>query len=118
MEVSGETQWTRYAFAVTEGEHLFRWCYQKDGSTDVGDDCFFVDAIRFYEENDAKAGMPQRSFRYFELFRRRAEGAPVLLASHLTDTVFMETGWNNLPWGQYCWGVSCHYEGNREQYFH
>lgn len=113
MEVSGETEWTRYAFAVTEGEHLFRWCYQKDVSTDMGDDCFFVDAIRFYEGDDAKAEMPQRSFRYFELFRRRVEETPVLLASHLTDTVFMETSWNNLPWGQYRWGVCCHYEGNR-----
>ena len=113
MEVSGETEWTRYAFAVTEGEHLFRWCYQKDASTDMGDDCFFIDAIRFYEEDGAKAEMPQRSFRYFELFRQRAEETPVLLASHLTDTVFMETSWNSLPWGQYRWGVSCHYEGNR-----
>ena len=111
MEVSGESEWTRYAFEVTEGEHLFRWCYQKDASTDMGDDCFFVDGIRFYDE-DAKAGA-QRSFRYFELFRRRANEAPVLLASHLTDTVFMETNWSNLPWGHYCWGVSCWYEGNR-----
>ena len=112
MEVSGETEWTRYAFAVTEGEHLFRWTYQKDASTDMGDDCFFVDAIRFYEGDEAKAGMPQRSLRYYELFRQRAEETPVLLA-YLTDTVFMETGWNSLSWGRYRWGVSCHYEGNR-----
>lgn len=112
MEVSGETEWTRYAFAVTEGEHLFRWCYQKDASTDLGDDCFYVDVIRFYEEDDAKAESPQRSLQYYKLFRRRAEETPVLLA-YLTDTVFMETGWNGLPWGQYRWGVSCHYEGNR-----
>ena len=112
MEVSGETEWTRYAFAVTEGEHLFRWTYQKDASTDMGDDCFFVDAIRFYEGDEAKAGMPQRSLRYYALFRQRAEETPVLLA-YLTDTVFMETGWNSLSWGRYRWGVSCHYEGNR-----
>ena len=113
MEVSGGTEWTRHAFAVTEGEHLFRWTFQKDASTDIGDDCFFVDAIRFYEDSTSKAKPSQRSLRYYELFRRRAEEAPLLLASHLSDTVFMETGWNNLPWGQYCWGVSCHYEGNR-----
>ena len=112
MEVSGETEWTRYAFAVTEGEHLFCWCYQKDASTDMGDDCFYVDGIRFYVEDEAKAEEPQRSLQYYRLFRRRAEEAPVLLAL-LTDTVFMETGWNSLPWGQYRWGVSCHYEGNR-----
>lgn len=66
----------------------------------------------FYED-DTKKAPKQRSFQYFELFRRRANEAPVLLVSHLTDTVFMETNWSNLPWGQYCWGVSCHYEGNR-----
>ena len=54
-----------------------------------------------------------RSFRYFELFRRRTDGSPVLMASHLTDTVFVDAHWSSLPWGQYCWGVSCCYEGNR-----
>ena len=113
MEVSGETDWTRYAFAVTEGEHLFRWSYQKDASTDMGDDCFYVDCIRFCQEDTTDAKPLQRSFRYFELFRRRTDESPVLLASHLTDTVFMETNWGNLSWGQYTWGVSCYYEGNR-----
>ena len=56
---------------------------------------------------------PQRSFRYYDLFRRRADEAPMMVASHLTDTVFMDMQWNNLPWGQYSWGVSCNYEGNR-----
>ena len=54
-----------------------------------------------------------RSFRYFELFRRRTDGSPVLMASHLTDTVFVDAHWSSLPWGQYCWGVNCIYEGNR-----
>lgn len=109
MEVSGETDWTKYNFAVTEGEHVFRWVYQKDNSTDVGDDCFFVDDIRFCQER-AKAG---RSPDYYDLFRRCADQAPVLLASHLTDTVFMETSWNSLSWGRYSWGVACYYDDNR-----
>lgn len=54
-----------------------------------------------------------RSFQYFDLFRRRFDEAPVLLASHLTDTLFMEMNWNTVGWGQYSWGVSCYYEGNR-----
>jgi len=54
-----------------------------------------------------------RSFRYFELFRCRIDGQPVLMASHFTDTVFVDAHWSSLPWGQYCWGVSCCYEGNR-----
>lgn len=66
-----------------------------------------------WNEDESK-NAPPRSFRYYELFRRRADEAPLLLASHLTDTVFMETNWGNLTWGQYCWGVSCHYDGNRQ----
>ena len=54
-----------------------------------------------------------RSFQYYDLFRSRFEEAPVLMASHLTDTVFMDMNWSSLPWGQYRWGVSCYYEGNR-----
>ena len=54
-----------------------------------------------------------RSFQYYDLFRSRFEEEPVMLASHLTDTLFMDMNWGGLPWGQYRWGVSCYYEGNR-----
>ena len=36
-----------------------------------------------------------------------------MLASQMADTLFMDMNWGSLPWGQYSWGVSCHYEGNR-----
>lgn len=110
MECSGEEDWTEHRFDISVGEHVFRWDYVKDASTDVGDDCFYVDCIRFYQEDGAKA---TRSFQYYELFRSRFEETPMLMASHLTDTVFMDMNWSSLPWGQYRWGVSCHYEGNR-----
>lgn len=109
VEISGEVDWTQYVFAVTQGEHVFRWTYQKDNSTDVGDDCFYVDAIYFGQETSEG----ERSLRYYDLYRRRADQAPVLLASHLTDTVYMDTRWSGLPWGRYSWGVTCYYEGNR-----
>ena len=54
-----------------------------------------------------------RSFQYYDLFRSRFEEEPVMMASHLTDTVFMDMNWGSLPWGQYRWGVSVYYEGNR-----
>lgn len=111
MECSGEEEWTEHQFDITVGEHVFRWDYVKDASTDVGDDCFYVDCIRFYQEDSAK----MRSFQYYDLFRSRFEGEPVMLASHLTDTMFMDMNWNSQPWGQYRWGVSCYYEGNRGQ---
>ena len=114
MECSGEEDWTEHRFDITIGEHAFRWTYQKDASTDVGDDCFYVDAIRFLSEDSSKmTPQNERTFQYYDLFRSRFDEAPVMLASHLTDTVFMEVNWGSLPWGQYRWGVSCYYEGNR-----
>lgn len=113
LEISGEEDWQPYTFDVTEGEHLFRWTYEKDASTDMGDDRFYVDAIHFYQEDTAASSETGRSFQYYDLFRRRVDEAPVMLASHLTDTMYMEMNWRNLPWGQYSWGVSCYYEGNR-----
>ena len=110
MECAGEEGWTEHQFDITVGEHVFRWDYIKDASTDVGDDCFYVDCIRFYQEDGAKL---TRSFQYYDLFRSRFEEEPVMMASHLTDTVFMDMNWGSLPWGQYRWGVSCYYEGNR-----
>lgn len=114
MELSGESDWQHYSFEITEGEHLFRWVYQKDASTDLGEDAFYVDCIRFYESDTVMGpAKAQRSLRYYDVYRRRADEAPELLVSHLTDTLFMEMHWNALPWGKYCWGVSCYYEGNR-----
>ena len=110
MECSGEEDWTEHQFDITVGEHVFRWDYVKDASTDVGDDCFYVDCIHFYREDSAKT---MRSFQYYDLFRSRFEEEPVLMASHLTDTAFMDMNWSSLPWGQYRWGVSAYYEGNR-----
>ena len=110
MECSGEEGWSEYQFDITVGEHVFRWDYVKDASTNVGDDCFYVDCIRFYQEDSAKLA---RSFQYYDLFRSRFEEEPVMMASHLTDTVFMDMNWGSLPWGQYRWGVSRYYEGNR-----
>ena len=110
LECSGEIDWEEHRYPITEGEHVFRWAYVKDAINDDGDDCFYVDDIHFFVEEGQKA---QRSFQYFNLYRRRFNEEAVLLASHLTDTVFMEMNWNGLPWGKFQWGVSCDYEGNR-----
>ena len=112
LECAGEEDWTEHRFDITVGEHVFCWDYVKDASTDVGDDCFHVDCIHFYQEDSTRT---VRSLQYYDLFRSRFEEEPVLMASHLTDTVFMDMNWSSLPWGQYRWGVSCQYEGNRGQ---
>ena len=110
FECSGISDWESHYFDITEGEHVFRWAYHKDANTNEGDDCFYVDDIHFYVSDSLRT---ERSFQYFNLLRKRFDEQPVLLASHLTDTVFMDLNWGSLDWGKYRWGVSCHYEGNR-----
>ena len=110
FECSGLSDWEPHFFDITEGEHVFRWAYHKDANTNEGDDCFYVDDIHFYVADSLRA---DRSFQYFDLLRKRFDEQPVLLASHLTDTVFMDLHWSSLDWGKYRWGICCHYEGNR-----
>lgn len=112
LECSGEEDWIEHQFDITAGEHVFRWTYIKDSSTDMGDDCFYVDNIHFYIEDTSRM-VEERSFQYYDLYRSRFDETPVMLASHLTDTVFMDMNWGNLPWGQYRWGVSCYYDDYR-----
>lgn len=42
---SGEADWSRVAYPVTEGAHTFMWSFSKDGSVSSGSDCGWVDYI-------------------------------------------------------------------------
>ena len=42
---SGEKDWQRFEFVVTEGEHLLEWVYSKDFSNSQGMDAVFLDNI-------------------------------------------------------------------------
>ena len=47
---NGETPWVQASFTVTPGLHTFTWSYTKDGgpgSTDMEEDCAWVDYISF-----------------------------------------------------------------------
>ena len=44
----GDEAWGYVSYAVSPGEHTFRWSYEKDYSGDEGLDCCWVDDIRFY----------------------------------------------------------------------
>jgi len=51
-EWAGTVAWGRVAYAVTEGEHTFRWVYAKDVYVTGGDDCAWVDYIELPAMND------------------------------------------------------------------
>lgn len=46
-EWSGETGWRRVAFSVPSGLHNYKWSYLKDVYMNGGEDCAWVDDIRF-----------------------------------------------------------------------
>ncbi len=43
----GEVEWSREVYAVTIGEHEFKWFYSKDFSVSSGSDCAWLDYIVF-----------------------------------------------------------------------
>ena len=44
---AGDQGWTRRAYLVNSGEHIFKWSYTKDGNTSSGSDMAGVDYIVF-----------------------------------------------------------------------
>ncbi|MFA5540729.1 MAG: C25 family cysteine peptidase [Bacteroidales bacterium] len=45
-EYSGSLNWTKLSFPISEGEHEFRWEYEKDYSTSFGLDGVWIDNIK------------------------------------------------------------------------
>lgn len=44
---SGELDWEFISYFVEEGDHTFRWSYEKDASVSNGNDCGWLDMISF-----------------------------------------------------------------------
>ncbi len=44
---SGSKAWTEYTMPVTVGTHTFNWSYIKDSSVNTGEDCAWIDDIKF-----------------------------------------------------------------------
>ena len=48
---SGTVDWTQFTQPVTVGQHTFKWSYTKDSSVNSGDDCGYIDDIKFPPTN-------------------------------------------------------------------
>jgi hypothetical protein len=46
MSWYGTLDWAQESFPVTQGPHIFKWSYSKDGSVSSGNDCVWLDQIR------------------------------------------------------------------------
>ena len=49
-QYTGAGSWGERKFPITAGDHTFQWRYEKDGSVNNNDDCFYVDYITFYRQ--------------------------------------------------------------------
>ena len=54
---SGTVAWTQASYAVTPGEHTFRWSYTKDVSVNSGSDCAWIDEVEFPPISVPSAGL-------------------------------------------------------------
>ena len=45
--ISGEVDWHQKSYSLASGTHTLEWKYRKDGSTDSGSDCGWVDKVTF-----------------------------------------------------------------------
>ena len=112
---SGESDWFEVSYPVSAGTHTFAWSYTKDGSVSSGDDCFYVDNIRFATME------PSRSFQHYHVYRTDEynngpflEDNTVVLSDATNDTLLIDNTWPAAEMGGYKFGVSRVYEGNRE----
>ena len=48
--VSGTSNWSEKQVAIQAGTHTYKWSYEKDGSVNSNDDCFYIDYINFFFE--------------------------------------------------------------------
>ncbi len=44
---SGEIGWEEVSYPITEGNHVLKWLYQKDGMVAQGSDCAWIDKVTF-----------------------------------------------------------------------
>lgn len=122
---TGTAGWTERQYAITEGEHTFKWAYTKDGSVNSGEDRYYVDYINFSFEGDKSGyGLTDsegRAFSHYRVYRTDCynmgeytlENTEVLCCE-LHDTLFLDVSFADLEPGVYKWGIGCVYAGNRQ----
>jgi len=49
-EFSGDLEWEKVTYQVTQGSHTFKWVYSKDYSVGSGSDCAWLDNIAFIDQ--------------------------------------------------------------------
>ena len=97
-------EWQENIYNITAGYHTFKWTYMKDISVNTGDDCLYVDNIRFFTHHPELPMMPTTS--YYNVYRAKSDGSGMQrIATDLATDEYLDTTWVDLPRGDYKYGV-------------
>lgn len=91
--IKDEVPWTRYSAPLSPGNHILEWKYANQLAEGDYDNAFYVDDIMIgnpYDIYRANCNMPDT----------------VLIATDIITTEYTDYEWQNLPSGQYRYGVS------------
>ena len=91
--INGAVPWARYSFTLMPGNHLLEWKYVNQLALEGYDNAFYVDNIT--------VGNP------FSIYRDNCNGnSPELIAEKVAQAQYVDYGWDELPLGQYKYGIS------------
>ena len=88
-----EIPWTRYSFSLNPGNHLLEWKYGNQLTEGEYENTFYID--------DITVGNP------FKIYRCNCMGNnPEVIADNVSEAQYIDNGWDELPIGQYKYGIS------------
>ena len=88
-----EIPWTRYSYSLSPGNHLLEWKYGNQLTEGGYENTFYID--------DITVGNP------FKIYRDDCSGSnPDIIADNVAEAQFIDNGWDELPIGQYKYGIS------------
>ncbi len=91
--VKDEMPWTRFSCTLAPGNHLLEWKYANQLNEGGYANAFFID--------DITVGNP------FHVYREHCESGDVhLIAEDVAEAHYLDYGWDELPLGEYRYGVS------------
>ena len=91
--IKDEVPWTRYSFSISPGNHLLEWKYGNQLTEGDYENTFYID--------DITVGNP------FKIYRDDCSTSnPELIAENVAVAQYVDYGWDELPIGQYKYGIS------------
>jgi RHS repeat-associated protein len=85
-QISGEVDWQQKSYSVAAGTHTLKWRYVKNGNTESGDDCGWVDFVQWTGPSPAQDSSNWQEIAYkHDVLGRRVEKRLVVSSSNPSD---------------------------------